>query len=173
MTEEQIKEQLSHGFVKLIANRTGFKCSRPENDCGVDMQITRSKVVERAGKRRIVDTGEYVEVQLKSTCQSNVTVTSDSIKYDLEAKTFNDLVDRVESGFLTPLYLILFVLPDNSDDWVKIDTESLILQGKAFWYFPEALTPPTTNTATKRVEIPTSNFVDLTFMSQRFEEVYG
>lgn len=173
MTEEQIKEQLGSGFVRLISSRLGFKCGKPEPDNGVDLEITRSKVTFRNGHRRILDTGEYIHLQLKTTCHSSVIIQEDCLKYDLEVKNYHDLIDRKKSNSITPLYLLLLVLPNDSNDWLNISPESLLLKGSAYWYVPDDTANYTDNTSRIRVEIPIENFVTINFLSERFEEVYG
>lgn len=171
MTEEHIKEALSRGFIQLLANRTGFKCTKPELDNGVDLSITRSTVFIRDGRTRLLDSGEYVEVQLKSTTENSVIREDNLIKYDFEAKNYNDLIDRRDS--VIPLYLILFVLPVEPNDWLYIDIEKLILKGTAYWYKPSITDVYTANVATVRITIPSDNQIGLTFVTERFEEVYG
>lgn len=171
MTPEQIKEALSRGFVQLLANRDGFKCQKPEPDSGVDLSITRSRTVNRGGKIRLLDTGEYIEVQLKSTTEASIQREHTSIKYDLEAKTYNDLIDRSDTA--VPLYLVLVVLPTDSALWLNVEPQQLILRGCAYWYQPTPSDSHTSNASTYRIEIPNVNLIGTSFVRDRFEEVYG
>lgn len=171
MTEEQIKEALSRGFIQLVANRDGFKCQKPDFDHGVDLSITRSRAVNRGGRVRFLDTGEYIEVQLKATTEHSVERTNGFIKYDLEAKTYNDLIERRDD--VTPLFLVLFVLPTNSDVWLNVEAERLILRGCAYFYRPTPLDPPTENLHSRRISIPDGSLIGQSFVREVFEEVYG
>lgn len=173
MTEEQIKERISRHFVELLAARRGFKCTKPDPDNGVDLSISRALVQERDGKKRWLDTGEYVEIQLKCTCEGQVQWREEDLKYDLESKTYNDLVDRQSSGFLTPLILILLVLPDDPELWLTISTEEVILRRSAYWYQPPVGSERTSNTHTVRIEVPLQNKIGLAFFPDLFEQVYS
>ncbi len=173
LTKELIKETLSRRFVEIIAGRNGFKCQKPDPDSGVDLSVTRSIIDLRFGERRIFDTGEYVEIQLKSTTDSSITYDEDCVKYDLEAKNFNDLVFRVHSNSFAPLYLILFVLPDEEEQWVEITEDALKLRKRAYWYIPSLGESMTPNTSTKRIRIPLNQTVDLEFLERCFLEAYG
>lgn len=173
LTKELIKETLSRRFVEIIAGRNGFKCQKPDPDSGVDLSITKSIIDIRFGERRILDTGEYLEIQLKSTTDSSIIYDEDCLKYDLEAKTFNDLVFRLQSNSLTPLYLILFILPDEENQWVEITEDALKLRKRAYWYIPSSGESMTPNTSKKRISIPLSQVVDLEFLERCFVEAYG
>ena len=172
MTEEQIKEQLSRHFVELVASRQGFKCSKPSPDSGVDMQITRAFLLDRNGRKRYLDSGQFIEFQLKCTCESQIIFADDSIRYDLEAKTYNDLIFRRDSGAITPLLLVLLVLPDDPNDWLQVTPQELILRRAAYWYAPPQGAEATENTSTIRIEIPSANGVGVSFIGDRFAEVY-
>lgn len=173
MTEQQIKEKLSHHFVELIASRQGFKCGKPEPDHGVDLQITRTVAIDRDGKTRYLDTGEYVQLQMKCTTLNSITEGDTSFKYDLEVKTYNDLVDRLASGSITPLYLVLLVLPPEKDSWLSVTADELVVRRNAYWYRPPVSAERSANDTTTRIEIPYANRLTLTFFDDRFAEVYS
>lgn len=173
MTEEQIKEQLSRHFVELVASRSGFKCASVNPDHGCDLHITRALYVEINGTRRLLDTGEILHVQLKSTCESSVVETADAIKYDLEAKTFNDLVHRRNQATVRPLILVLLVLPDDQNEWLRIEPGELLLRRTAYWYYPEAGLDYTENTSKVRITIPRTNVMTLDFVREKFAEHFS
>jgi hypothetical protein len=83
MTEEQIKAAISSHFIQLVASRRGFKCTAPQPDHGVDLTVTRAVSIERDGRTRYLDSGKYVDLQLKCTCESQIVRTADSFRYDL------------------------------------------------------------------------------------------
>lgn len=171
MTDEQIKEALSRGFIQLVANRDGFKCQKPDSDHGVDLSITRARTINRGGKIRFLDTGEYIEVQLKATTEQSIERIAGAVKYDLEAKTYNDLIDRRDD--VTPLFLVLFILPTDSNVWLNVEAERLILRGCAYFYRPDNLDLPTQNIQTRRITLPDANLIGSSFVRDRFDEVYG
>jgi len=52
----------------------------------------------------------------------------------------------------SPLILILFVLPNNSQAWVRGSDTELIAQKCAYWYYPDS-NFETPNAVTQRIEI--------------------
>lgn len=173
MTEEQIKEALSRGFVRLVANRSGFKCKFDEVDHGTD--ITLSEVVARVrpdGRRRLTETGRYVDLQIKCTCEASVIRGPESLKFDLEAKTYNDLVERLADQGASPMALVLFVLPDDGVDWLSVGDDELILRRGAFWWRPAPGTAATPNNSSKRIEVPYTNRAGLELASALYAECY-
>lgn len=172
MTEEQIKAKLSQHFVELVASRCGFKCSKPDPDHGVDLTITNAIPIERNGKIRYFDSGRYLDIQLKSTCENQIVRAAGHLKYKLEAKTWNDLVYRRTSGALTPLFLVLLVLPDDTNQWLTITSDELIVRRRAYWYRPPVDAEPTDNTSTKTIEIPEENALSLSFIEDRFAQEF-
>lgn len=173
MTEEQIKEQLSRNFVQLVAGRSGFKCKESSLDHGVDLTIAEVRSSTRNGRTRLIESGRYVDLQLKSTCDASLHPgTVDSFKYDLESKTYNDLVERWATPPATPLYLVLLVLPDDSGDWLNISDQELVLRRSAYWYRPAPASTMTTNSSSIRIEIPLTNAIRLSFVADRYAEFY-
>jgi hypothetical protein len=173
MTEEQIKEALSRGFVRLVANRRGFKCKFDETDHGVD--ITLSEVAPRArpdGGTRLTETGRYVDLQIKCTTDASVTLVETGFKFDLESKSYNDLVARLDDPGAAPLALVLFVLPNDEDAWLTVGEDELLLRRGAYWWRPAPGSAPTDNTASKRIEIPFSQRATLDFAPTLYAEFF-
>ena len=173
MTEEQIKEALSRGFVRLVANRSGFKCKFDEVDHGTD--ITLSEVTTRVrpdGSRRLTETGRYVDLQIKCTCEASIITGPTSFRFDLEAKTYNDLIDRLADLGASPLALIIFVLPDDGDRWLTVGEDELVLRRAAYWWRPPAGASATSNTSTIRIEVPYTNRAGNGLASALYAECY-
>ena len=78
--------------------------------------------------------------------------------YDLKVKNYNDLVKKV----MTPRLLGLLVLPENLDDWVKIEPDKMILK-KCMYFVSLKDFPTSNNKTTVRITIPKGNL--LTFDS--------
>jgi hypothetical protein len=95
-----------------------------------------------------------------------------NIVFDLEAKTYNDLVESVQEKSSVPLFLVLMVLPDDADTWVEVRAHEIVLAKCAYWYRPSETDPPTTNTATRRILIPIANKLDLGFIEQQFANFF-
>ena len=174
MTDDQIKEQMSRGFVRLVANRAGYKCTTPETDHGVDLIMAEVRIqTSSTGTNRYRETGRYVDLQLKCTCEASITRTATSIKFDLEAKTYDDLVHRLSDPNAVPLVLVLFVMPDDADTWLSVGPVETVLRGIGYFWRPEVAAVPTSNTSTKRIEIPLANIATGDFATQVYGECHS
>jgi len=175
MTEEQIKANLSEHFVGAIAGKAGFKVIKPFDDHGVDLLVKRVKQLVYEGRIRWIDSSEMLAIQMKSTTWKGVTERNGSIVYDLSVKNYNDLIyrkrefDGTNSGHI-PLILILFILPEENEDWLKVDTKANFLQmgGRALWYYPEQVELYSSNQSTKRIAFAPEQVVDLNFFDKMF-----
>jgi len=172
MTEEQIKEKLSNAFVRVVANYNGYKLTVPDDTGGVDFSVTYDRIQNRGGKTRHIQSGEYVELQLKSTEEHRVIFEETHLKYDLEAKTFNDLIERFQMGN-APLVLVLAVLPDNRADWASVGDDNLNMNQKVYFFYPDDTMELTENANTIRISIPFDNKIGVDFFQNIFEEHYG
>ena len=162
MTDEQKKEALSRAFVSTFAHLHGVKCLGREYDHGVDLTLCPVEMQNRNGTIRYLDSPHKIDIQIKSTTTANVHIDDDSVKYDLEAKTFNDLVCRRME--MLPLYLVLVVFESDPPDCVEVDHERLSMLGCAYWYLPDENEGETANVARKRISIPFHNRVDSEFV---------
>ena len=144
ITVQHQKEALSQAYVRAVIAKAGFNFGKTDFDYGIDGTI--KDVINRNG--RYVDSCFGINFQLKSSC--NVTFENGFVIYDLESKNYNDLV--VESSTL-PNILILLALPPNSDEWLEVTAEQLVMRKCAGWCSLEGR-EPTTNQATKRITIP-------------------
>jgi len=172
MTEEEIKEQLSRNLVRLLAARRGFKCTSDHPDHGTDLLVSRALPLERFGKTRMLSDGRFVELQLKCFCENRFHVYPSELAYDLEAKTFNDLVDRRNSTSPTPFYLVVVRLPDAPSEWVTVTADSLVLKRAAYWYRPAVGAARSPNEQSVRIRIPLTNMVDTEFLPGVFASEY-
>jgi uncharacterized protein DUF4365 len=172
MTENDIKELLSKNFVRTIANRYGYKIGSIELDHGVDLSVIEvAKRTTNEGSVRYFDSGKSVELQLKSTTESSVTYLGDSIKYALKAKNYNDLIFRRNE--VLPLFLILFILPDDANSWVVCEETMLKIEKHAYWYIPEQTDGQTENTGTITIEVPKSNLLNESALKEIFRIAYN
>lgn len=172
MTIEQIKEELSNCFVGLIASYRGYKLTKPTDTGGVDFSVTKDVSYIKNGKTRFIQSGQYVDLQLKATTERTVLFEEDVIKYDLEAKTFNDLITRREFAN-APLYLILFIIPEEHDDWVDLNDENILLRKYAYWYKPPEDLMETDNVSRIRISIPLENKLNFSTFDNWFNNSYN
>ena len=171
MTEEHIKEQLSNRFIGILAANKGFVVDKPEQDYGVDFTLKKTNTYISRGKPRYIHDGRYIDLQLKATTEGSVIDEALVIKYDLEAKSFNDLVERQING-IAPLVLILFVLPSDRNLWVDINQSEIKLRKQAYWFTPPAGSVPTNNNSRIRIEIPKVNILGIDCFSILHQQFY-
>lgn len=135
MTIQDIKEELSIRLIQCIANINGFVAEVPKKDYGTDLCIKEQGIRIENGHGRNYDTGRELKIQAKSTTLKSITENDVFISYNLESKTYNDLITRKNNS--KPLVLIVVLLPENQSEWLEVDENNLILRKSAFWYVPE------------------------------------
>jgi hypothetical protein len=102
LTEQHIIESLSRAYVRALAGKAGLNLSVREYDYGVDGNFDEITIRD---KRR-VESGFSLSFQLKA---STLWQRDDNtVIYDLEAKTYNDLVLRRNFRMAVPTGKLLF-----------------------------------------------------------------
>ena len=144
-----IEEGLSEAYVKAICSMAGYNTGKSHKDFGFD--ITVKDIIQRASGRT-VESGFNLDIQIKAT--KNFRQNHASIIYDLKNKTYNDLTDNSSP---TPRILVVLCLPQNQDEWIGQDIDSLILKKCAYWHYLGGQTPVDDNESTTAVYIPKSN----------------
>lgn len=166
------KELISRVFVRIAANAAGCTVVHDELDFGTDLTLRPIEALPApTGGRLFRPRGIALDVQIKSTTSSGVTVVDGNVKFPLEATAYNNLVRRRRSADPIPLVLVLFVLPDDENKWIVLDDEATVLRQSGFYWFPDATSKETSNTATKTIEVPLSNRVTADSFSALFEEL--
>jgi hypothetical protein len=170
MTETDIMEELSKGYLEVIANRKGFFNSI-HRDYGTDLSIRKAKLC--LNRKRYLTSGKAIDIQVKAVSERYVNYLSDPskliIKYNLEVKNYNDLIDRAnESGSFIPLILAVFVMPENKNNWIDLTPEELIIRKCAFWYQIPPGQTHSTNKTSVTIDIPKINRIDLDFYDNQF-----
>lgn len=170
MNETVIMEELSKRYLETIANNSGFYNST-SRDFGTDLTIRKANLYPN--RSRYLTSGKAIDIQIKAVSEKYARHFNDDsksfIKYDLEVKNYNDLIDRaMENGAFIPLILVIFILPDKKEEWVELQPEKLILQKCAFWYKIPDNTYHSNNTSTVTIEIPKSNRISLDFYNEQF-----
>lgn len=151
LTESHTQECLSLAFVHAVTGLAGVNLGTTlRHDYGVDGSF-RPVIINRNGRR--VESGFQVDFQLKSSI--NWEYDGDAVIYDLEAKTYNDMVGRPATAI--PLILLLLCLPRSSATWLAHTETELILRHCCYWM--KLSGDPTDNITTKRIRIPRSNLL--------------
>lgn len=167
MTEQHIKEAISLRYIELIAAYNGYKTTTTSPDYGTDLGIIEVGSRYENEQLRFFDTGRELKIQLKATTENSIFNEGGFIKYDLEAKTYNDLIHRIKSK--NQLLLILFILPPQKEDWVSLTDKELVVKKCAYWFVPEPNALPTENTTTIRIAVNKDNLFIKDTVNQLFE----
>lgn len=113
------KEEFSYGFLQLLGAKAGLevtKSGRQTDNQKIDVHIIH------AGKISDLYTPRF-DAQVKCTHKNNTD--NDNFLYDLDIKTY----DRLRYIYHdVPIYLIVLVVPETIDEWVKISPEKLIIK---------------------------------------------
>jgi hypothetical protein len=148
LTDQHIAESLSRAYVRAIAGRAGLNLAIREYDYGVDGSF--DEVVIRQNRR--VESGFSLSFQLKASTQWQLD--PNDVIYDLEAKTYNDLVLRRSIKTAIPCILLLLALPADSEQRLICDESQLRLQGTCYWAYLSG--PLSENRASVRIRIARS-----------------
>jgi Domain of unknown function (DUF4365) len=127
--QQIIQELLSVAHVQAVAARAGVSISNFDKDFGIDGTFRQIATI---GNRRFTS-GYALDFQLKAS--TNYTLEPEYIVYDLEVKTYNDLIQRRLSSDATPCILILKVLPSDAEQWLTTDEAGLFLGGACYWEY--------------------------------------
>ena len=74
----------------------------------------------------------------------------DTVRYDLSARAYNNIVDRAPQS--ARMILLLLCLPPVQQDWHHVDETSTVIRNCCYWHWFEGELVP--NSSTKRVWIP-------------------
>ncbi|MGE5344132.1 MAG: DUF4365 domain-containing protein [Candidatus Omnitrophota bacterium] len=174
MTEEQTKEELSNNYLSILTYKSGYKLDKPKDTGGVDFVLSFDQMrISRDGKKRFCQSAKRIDLQLKTTTEKSIIESDRVIKYDLEVKNYEDLISRKEERIFLPLILILFILPNDKNEWVQLRDEEMALRKCAYWYCPENDFISTDNKRTVRIEIPIKNKLNLNTIKNLFEKFFG
>jgi len=171
MTQNQIKEAISRNYIELIVNQIGHKLVPIPADHSVDFEIREvvTRIVNQ--KTRYSDSGRMVDIQIKSTTESKISFSDGFLKYKCESKTYNDLIHRRDD--INPLYLIVFILPDDKNSWVGHTKDFVTVSKNAFWYLPPLNAAETQNSSNITIEISENNLIDFNTFPNIFNDIYS
>ena len=142
LPQTKIEEKLSETYVRAVVFRAGFNLSYFEEDLGLDGTIVSPK----PGMNRI-------DYQLKATAStSRYSIRGDSVFYRLDSDAYNLLTD----GEGTPRVLILFIMPDDREQWLSQTHDELRLRKCAYWASLMGM-QRTSNPSTLTVEVQMEN----------------
>lgn len=149
ITMQHSQECLSLAYIYALAGMAGVNISIDRvYDYGVD-----GTLLPVTGGARRVETGFKLDFQLKSTTRWQHD--GEHVVYDLEAKTYNDLVGRDPAA--VRCILILLCLPAEQAEWLGASETELLLRRCCYW--TAIVGGPTENVATKTIRIPRTSLL--------------
>lgn len=151
ITIQHTQEKLCFAHIYALAGVAGVNHTTNAHDYGVDGQFTEVKLRPNGGK---TNSGYPLDFQAKASIDWELK--GDRIVYDLEAKTYDDMVTRETSE--TTLLLILLCLPKSQAEWHMMTDDATTLRRCCYWHI-EPPGPPCGNSSTKRVYIPTNQLL--------------
>lgn len=144
------QERLSLAYIRAVAASAGFSFSEPEEDYGIDAEISVTQEVEG----RYVSSGEGLSLQVKSTITADFTETE--VVYPLKVSNYNMLVSP---NFARPRILVLFCLPREENLWLEIEEDASRIRSCAYWISLQGR-PISLNEKTVTIRIPRTNLFD-------------
>jgi len=138
------KSELSFAYIAALAARVGYTCQRgPQPDVdSIDATIRSGDAVRT-----------QFDVQLKAT--SSPDEKKDGLHFRLSRKNYNDLA----ALRVTPLVLVVLVLPPSEADWLACTVEHLTIRGCGWWTSIASRVP--TDAESKTVVIPATQRIDM------------
>ena len=145
LTSRDQEELLSIAYAHAVAARAGYATAAYDKDRdGIDMRIQAGGLMRPA-----------IELQLKATI--NLHLAQDGLyRFPLPVRNYDLL--RIQTQ--TPRVLVVLDLPQDPDQWMTIDHDSLILRHRAYWA-DLAGCQETTNKCKITIKIPPQNVFDV------------
>lgn len=147
-TPQKKKESLSLAYIRAVAAKAGVNVATFENDFGIDLTLRQVSVRNDSQGTRYVDNGSAIDIQAK--CSEKIEIESQEVVYDLEAKTYNDLV---QTDVANPRILVIMRVPHAENEWLKQSHDELVIKNCAYWISLLGK-EPTENSQTIRIRIP-------------------
>jgi len=156
ITEQHTEESLCFAHIYALAGVAGVNYSANRYDYGIDGHFIP---VKRRGSR-FIDTGFPLDYQAKATV--NWELKDGKIVFDLEAKTYNDLVERTAAE--SSAILILLCLPKKREQWHSASYDETVLRNCCYWHTITG--EPTNNETKKRIFIPSEQLLTPASLNQ-------
>lgn len=151
ITTKHVQEALSRSYVSAIAAMAGVDFSLGhEFDYGFDGTF---RPVSLRNNRRVVN-GYPLDFQLK--CTKNWAHEKENVAYNIETKTYNDMVSRAPSEI--GAMLILLCIPDEECDWAQFSEDYMTLR-RCCYYAKITGNPVENEKSTKKILIPRVNIL--------------
>lgn len=154
MPSNAIQEQLSLAYVRSVVFDAGCNMSFPAVDRGIDGTIE----APRGGMNK-------VDFQIKSTTRQ-LELSGGNIQYDLRVENYNQLIVSDDA----PRVLILYLMPNEREEWVSQSESELCLRKCAYWASLMGKLP-SRNRYAQRVDVPSANIFSADGLSDMFSQL--
>jgi hypothetical protein len=154
ISSKDIESELSYSYFHAVASAAGFTCSLPtrlEDNLGIDVTIRCSDKL--AHNSKLYDFS--VDIQLKATIKQ-LEISNEKIAYSFRGIKQYDKLRSINNG--NPKIVVILMLPKNSEDWLSITKEELILRKSAYWVSLYGA-PESDNSTTQNIYIPLNNLL--------------
>lgn len=141
------KSEFSYAYIYAIASTAGYSFLRtttPLDNLGIDIIITG------IGVQGIMN---FPQLYIQLKCTSRDLFDENYLKYPLKIKNYEEL--RTSNQY-PPLLLIIIVVPDSIDEWLKQSEQELCLRNCAYWISLSGA-DPTENQGNITIFIPKTN----------------
>lgn len=170
MPKQTSEELFSLSVCHAVAACAGINYSDAARDFGLDGSFCSLSKTEDG---RVYQDGWQIDFQAKAT--SNFAFDDNNLIYDLEVKNYRDLINtRVGNTRI----LIVYLLPNQKDQWMTINENEIIFRHAAYWCSLFGC-EDTTNKAKIRIRIPrnqkltTAELLRLFDLIKRGERLHG
>jgi hypothetical protein len=175
LTGQNIEAELSYAYLHAVATRCGFGCeytTRHMDNAAVDAIVREDDRFLAADS--ILSSFE-VHVQLKATFQ-RLPEADGRWSYRLPLGQYNKLRSTRVSA---PRMLVVLLLPDNAEDWLRHSEDGLLAQRCAYWVSLRGA-PDSENAESQTVYVPRRQLLSpesltglMTRFSRREEVLYA
>src|SRR2546423_1835224 len=117
LSENDIKEELSYGYIHTVSAMAGFSCDRPMKDRdSIDAVIS--------AKGQLVPSSKFLspKIEIQSKATTNWNISNGTFSFPLPKKNYDDL----RGISLVPRLLVVFCMPEGNLDWVAHSDSELV-----------------------------------------------
>ena len=162
-TLDQKKEHLGYSYIHMMASFVGLAYDRPQvDDDSIDVILSANGKIMKTS----VLNSPRIELQVKASTRHTAQLNSsnDHIAFQLSIKNYNDL----RGPTMCTRLLVIFLLPENEEDWLNHNETELISRKCAYWCKIEGL-PEVNGQDSVTVKIPKTNILSPETLKKMFE----
>ncbi|WP_287127409.1 DUF4365 domain-containing protein [Candidatus Cyanaurora vandensis] len=151
------KEEFSLAYVHAVVAVAGYVFQAAPRQ--VDMDGVDVLVKETSGRRSSLD------IQIKCTADNSI-LNIDKLSYPVKISTYK----RLSADCITPVILVVVLVPKTIDKWILFSEEELSLKGCGYWLSLSGY-PSNYNRESVTISIPRSNIFNVDNLCSIIEKV--